>query len=110
MAKKSASELVDELSGIGEELRQLAVDETRTYVARAVEEMFLGGPKIDRRQFDNRSPEDCIFEFLAEQASLQSEPTLKAALDRLDENGITDDFRAGILFACKLFADPTFDY
>ncbi|MFE6925963.1 hypothetical protein ACFVAV_33470 [Nocardia sp. NPDC057663] len=110
MAKKSASELADELAGLGEEIRQRATEEARKYVALAIEEMFLGGPKVNRKQFDNRSPEDCIFEFLEEQASLQSEPTLKAALNRLDESGISDDFRAGILFACRLFADPDFDY
>lgn len=110
MAKKSAAELADELAGIGEEIRQRAVDETREYVALAVEETFLGGPKVNRTQFGNRSPEECILEFLEEQPSIRNEPMLKAAAERLGENGINDDFRAGILFACRPFADPSFDY
>lgn len=51
MAKKSAQAIVDDLTAVGEDIRQRAVEETREYVARAVEEMFLGGPNVGRRQF-----------------------------------------------------------
>ena len=110
MAKKSAQAIVDDLTAVGEDIRQRAVEETREYVARAVEEMFLGGPNVGRRQFDHRSPHDCIYEYLQDHETLQAEPSLKAALERFEDSYVTDDFRAGILFACKLFADPDFEY
>lgn len=110
MTKKSADDLVGELAGIGEEIRQRATAEARKYIPLHIKELFLGGPNISRSQFGHRSTEDCIFEFLEEHPSLQAEPELKAALKQLDENGVSDDFRAGILFACTLFADLDFDY
>ncbi len=110
MAKKSASELADELSGIGEEIRQRATDEARTDIAQHIREMFIGGPKIDRKSFGGDSPDACIHEFLDDHPSIQSDPLLEAAAERFDENGISDDFRAGIAFACRLFADLGFDY
>ncbi|MGW6728713.1 hypothetical protein ACWF9G_22675 [Nocardia sp. NPDC055029] len=110
MASKSASELADELAGFGEEIRQRATDEARADISQHIREMFLGGPKIDRKGFGGATPADCVFEFLAEHPSLQKDPLLKAAAKRFDDNGISDDFRAGVLFACRLFADPNFDY
>ncbi|MGW6730218.1 hypothetical protein ACWF9G_30330 [Nocardia sp. NPDC055029] len=110
MAKKSASELADELAGLGEEIRQRATDEARTDIAQHIRDMFVGGPKIDRKSFGGASPDACIHEFLDDHPSLQKDPLLKATAKRLDEDGINDDFRAGIAFACRLFADPDFDY
>lgn len=110
MTKKSADDLVGELAEIGEEIRRRATDEARTYVALHIEEMFLGGPKVNRRQFAHQSPDNCIIEHLENHPSLQAEPRLKALLERLDEDDISDDFRDGILFACRLFADPDFEY
>ncbi|MFI7524531.1 hypothetical protein [Nocardia salmonicida] len=110
MAKKSADELVDELAGRAEEIRQRATEEARIYIAKHMEELFLGGPKVSRHPFGGESPADCIYEFLADHPSLQKDALLTAAKVRFDEDMISEDFLAGVLFACRLFADPDFDY
>src|SRR5690606_31365450 len=60
--RKSSSELADDLAGLGAEIRDRAVEETRAELARALEEMFVGGPSVDRGRFGGgqKSPADCI--------------------------------------------------
>jgi hypothetical protein len=109
MAKKSAADLVEELAGAGEEIRQRAVAETRKYVALELEEQFLGTARASRSTYGGANPDDCIVEALAEFSSL-CDPRLQAVRARFEEDGVSDDFRAGVLFAVRLLADPEFDY
>ncbi|MEV6101078.1 hypothetical protein [Nocardia sp. NPDC051981] len=57
-----------------------------------------------------RGPEDCLIEELTENPAMQAVPALAAAPERLDEDGVTDDFRAGVAFVIALLADPAFGY
>lgn len=108
-SRKSASELAGELAGLGEEIERLARDETRVYLGRHIEEMFVGGPKVSRRQFGYRSPQACVEDILEEPA-LREIPELAEFVAALEEEGVTADFTAGILFAARLMQDTTFDY
>lgn len=108
-SRKSASELAGELAGLGEEIERLARDETRVYLGRHLEEMFVGGPKVGRREFGHRSPQACVEDMLAE-PGLREIPELAAFAARLEDEGVTEDFTAGILFAARLMQDTTFDY
>uniref|UniRef100_UPI0037C5C900 hypothetical protein n=1 Tax=Amycolatopsis benzoatilytica TaxID=346045 RepID=UPI0037C5C900 len=111
MAKKSASELADELAGLGEEIVKRATAETRKYVAQEIEEQFLGTPRAARKTYCGRTPDDCIMDALTDdEAASLKDARLQAVRERFEEDGPSDDFRAGILFAVRLFADPTFDY
>ncbi len=109
MAKKSVSELVDQVAVLAEEIGKQAVAETRRDVARQVEEHFLGGKNVSRTVYDGASPDDCIVYALGEYPTM-THPDLTAAFVRFDADGVSDDFRAGILFAVRLFADSEYDY
>lgn len=108
-SRKSASDLAGELAGLGDEIERLARDETRVYLGRYIEEMFVGGPKVSRRQFGERSPWECVQDMLQEDA-LRELPDLAEFAARLEEEGSAEDFAAGILFAARLMQDTTFDY
>lgn len=109
MPKKTSSDLAEELAGLGEEIRQRAIAETRKDIAEEVAAHFLGGPRVARRTYGGTSPDDCIVEALADFETLR-DPRLQSARDRFEEQGVSDDFRAGVLFAVRLFADPHYDY
>ncbi|MGW4533519.1 hypothetical protein ACWEOI_21470 [Nocardia sp. NPDC004340] len=49
-------------------------------------------------------------EELTDNPVLQQIPALHALVDRFEDDGVSPDFRAGVLFAVKLLADPKFDY
>ena len=111
MARKSASDLAEDLAGLGEEIVKRATAETRKYIALEIEEQFLGTPRASRKTYGGRHPDACIVEALEDtSAASMQDPRLQAALDRFVQDGPSDDFRAGILFAVRLFADPDFDY
>ncbi|WP_330185977.1 hypothetical protein OHB26_39625 (plasmid) [Nocardia sp. NBC_01503] len=68
---------------------------------------------MDRSVYGGRLPEDCLFEELTNNPALAKVPELQAALARFDTDdgdGVTLDFRAGVLFAVRLLTDPDFDY
>jgi hypothetical protein len=110
---KSATDLAEGLAGmvagIGEQIQQAAISETRTYVAKAIEEQFL--QPTGRKTYGGASADQCIVEMLRE-APLNEIPRLREALQRIEDNGgqVSEDMRVGILFAVRLFADPDFDY
>lgn len=108
-SRKSASDLAGELAGLGEEIERLAQHETRVYLGLHIEEMFVGKPEVSRRQFGHRSPWECVEDMLKEPA-LRDVPDLAEFIARLEEDGATEDFTAGILFAARLMQDTTFDY
>ncbi|GAB4590335.1 hypothetical protein [Nocardia sp. IFM 10818] len=113
MTGKSATQLADELADIAHEVRRRAADEVRADIAQEIEQRFLGRQGLDRSVYAGRHPDDCLLLELADNPALQKIPTLRAALQRFDDedgDGVTADFRAGVLFAVKLFADPDFDY
>lgn len=107
---KSAEEMSEEIAVLIEDMREKAVRETRKDVADAIEEQFLGKPRVSRSMYNGASPDTCILEFLNDDyPPLAKERRLQGLLDRFNEDGITDDFRAGILFAVRLAADPEFE-
>jgi hypothetical protein len=115
MAKttKSATDLAEGLAGmvagIGEDIQRAAIAETREYVAKAVENQFL--QPTGRKTYGGATPDECIVEMLRE-APLNEIPRLRQALQRIEDNGgeVSEDFRAGILMAVRLFADEDYDY
>ncbi|WP_330186008.1 hypothetical protein OHB26_39465 (plasmid) [Nocardia sp. NBC_01503] len=113
MSRKSATELADDLSDIAHEVRRRAAEEVRTELAREIADRFLGRPGQDRSIYGGRHPEDCLLEELADNPALAKVPELRAALERFDSDdreGVTPDFRAGILFAVGLLTDLDFDH
>src|SRR5690242_15238483 len=109
MAKRSASDLAGELAELGEEIRRRAVAETRRDLAREIEEQFVGGPAVSRRTYGGASPDECVVEALGEVPTLR-DPRLESLRDRFEEEGVSADFRAGVLFVVRLMADPEYDY
>ncbi|MFD8104343.1 hypothetical protein ACFV24_32900 [Nocardia fluminea] len=108
-SRKSASDLAGELAGLGDDIERLARDETRVHLGRHLEEMFVGGPKVGRGQFGHRSPWECVEDMLQE-APLRELDGLAEFVAKLEEDGATEDFTAGILFAARLMQDTTFDF
>jgi hypothetical protein len=112
MTRKSAAELAEGLAETAHEVRRRAAEEIRDDIAREIEDRYLGRPGTNRSVYAGRHPDDCVVEELADNPALQV-PVLQAALARFndeDGDGITADFRAGVLFAVRLLADPDFDY
>lgn len=106
---KSASDLVNDLAGIGEQIQKAAIAETRKYVAQAVEDQFL--QVTGRKIYGGKGADEHIVEMLRE-APLNEIPRLRQALEHFEDNDgeVSEDFRAGILFAVRLFADEMYDY
>jgi hypothetical protein len=101
MAKKTASSMVEDIADLAAKLEQAAGQETRTYLAREIENQFLG---VSRPVTD-----DCIIEALADYPSL-TDRRLQALRDRFVSEGVSEDFRAGLLFAVRLVADLDYEY
>jgi hypothetical protein len=97
------------MAGMAEEIQKAAVGETRKYVAMGIEDHLLKA--TGRRTYGEMTPEESILEELRDCPTLR-DPRLQAALKRFEtnEDGVTDDFRAGLLMAVRLFADPEYDY
>lgn len=106
---KSAEELADDLAALAQELRATAAGEVRTEIAREIEQRFLTRTSDNGTTYVG-SPDDCLLEELTDNPVLQQIPALQALIDRFEDDGISPDFRAGVLFAAKLIADPGFDY
>ncbi|WP_329073506.1 hypothetical protein [Amycolatopsis sp. NBC_01480] len=111
MAKRTASvsDLVEQMAGLAEEIKTAAVNETRKYVAMGIEDHLIKA--TDRQTYSGMTPDESIVEALREFPTLR-EARLQAALKRFEanEDEVTDDFRAGLLMAIRLFADPEYDY
>ncbi|GAB3916228.1 hypothetical protein ACFQ1S_20965 [Kibdelosporangium lantanae] len=107
MAKKTSEDLVDEMTGMAAEIRRLAVAETRRDLAAGIEEHFLG-TKSSRKGYTG-TPDECVIEALDDFPTMR-DPRLLAIRERLATDGVTDDFRAGIVFALRLVADDEYDY
>ncbi|MFE2958436.1 hypothetical protein [Nocardia tengchongensis] len=110
MPRMLATEYADDLAQRVHELSRRSGEEVRAEIARAIQERFLGHPGVDRAVYAGRSPENCPIEKLTENPAMQSIPALAAAAERLDKDGVTDNFRADIAFVIALLADPAFDY
>lgn len=111
--RKSASELADELAGMGEEIRQRAVDEAREGVAREIRDQFAGGPKVSRRTYGGRSPAACIEETLDHMKSEGQPPMppeLAAVAEQIERDGVPTAFTAGIQFAARCMEDLEFEF
>ncbi|GAB4590382.1 hypothetical protein [Nocardia sp. IFM 10818] len=113
MTKKTAADLAEGLADTAREVCRRAAEEVRGEIAREIEDRFVGRPGMDRSVYASKHPDDCVTEELADNPALQKVPALQAALKRFDDedgDGVSDDFRAGVLFAARLLADPDFDY
>lgn len=106
---KTAGELADDLAAAAQELRQAAASEVRVEIAREIEHRFLERRGDDRTTYVG-SPDDCLIEELTDNPVLQEIPALKALADRFADDGVSPDFRAGVLFAARLVADAGFEY
>lgn len=112
MTRKSAADLAEEMADLAHEVRRRAAEEIRTDIAREIEDRYLGRPGMNRNIYAGRHPDDCVVEELADNPALRI-PVLQAALARFndeDGDGVTADFRAGVLFAVRLLTDSDFDY
>lgn len=108
MAKKTASDLEGQIASLAEDLRSLTIRETRTDIADGIKAQFLGSRRVSRTTFRGASPDDCILEALAD-PTFQDTP-LQALHERFSNDGVSDDFRAGIAFALRLVADQDYEY
>lgn len=106
---KSAEELADDLAALAQELRRTAADEVRAEIAREIEQRFLTRTSDNRTTYIG-SPDDCLLEELTDNPVLQQVPALQALVDRFEDDGVSPDFRAGVLFAARLLGSPTFEY
>jgi hypothetical protein len=107
MARKTASDLVDELACLGEEIQKRTAAETRKDAASSIEDQFLG--TRSRALYCGSSADDCVVQALTEFPSL-TDRRLQGLAERFDAEGVSDDFRAGILFAARLIADKDFEF
>src|SRR5689334_20918608 len=101
MAKSAsglAEGLVDKVASIVEEIERAAITETRKFVSKAVEAQFL--QPTGRRTYGGKTPDESIVEMLRE-APLNEIPRLQQALERFETGEVSEDFRAGILFAVR---------
>ncbi|MFI8978471.1 hypothetical protein ACIGO9_36715 [Nocardia asteroides] len=111
--RKTASEMVDELAGMGEEIRQRAVDETREGVAHEIRDQFVGGPKVSRRTYGGKSPAACIEETLDYMKSADQPPMppeLAAVAEQIEQDGVPEAFTAGVQFAVRCMEDLSFEF
>lgn len=113
MAKKSATDWAESLSAMvyatGEKIRDAAVEEVTKYKGKHVEEVYL--QPTGRKTFGGKTPDACILEDLADFPTLANVPRLQQALQRFQDAGaVSEDFRAGLLMAARLFQDPDFEY
>ncbi len=106
MAKKTASGIADQIAGLAEKLQATATTEARTGLARHIEAHFL--TETGRAAFSNVAPDDSVTEALA--WGTMQDPRLQALRDRFETDGVSEDFRAGLLFALRLVADTEYDY
>ncbi|MBN9748620.1 hypothetical protein DMP23_47425 [Amycolatopsis sp. A1MSW2902] len=113
---RTASELADDLTqnliasveGLGEQIRTSAVSETRELLAQGLEDQFL--QPGNRAQFGGNTPDELIMLFLGE-TELSKIPRLHNALVRFEEDGgVSEDFRAALLFAVQLIRDETYEF
>lgn len=81
--ERSASELVDELADMADQVQKATVREVRKYLGKALQEMTIGTPKAEQQIRDCMQAPDF-------------EPS--------------EDFIAGLRFAAELVADREFDY
>lgn len=105
MAKKTSQDLAEDIAGIAEQIRDRAIAETRKDVADSLKEQYLGDKRVPRSTFSGSSPDDCIIETL----KFMSDAQLKALHDRFSSEGVSEDFRAGLLFAIRLAGDPNYE-
>lgn len=106
---KSTQDLIAELAGIGQDIEDAAKHDVREYLAKGIENEFLRAD-ADRSTFEGQTPNERIEQALAEWPTMKA-ARLQAMLGRIKfDTGVTDDFRAGILFAVKLIADEEYDY
>lgn len=106
---KKADELADELAVLGYTLRRKAANEVRAELAHEIEQWYLPLPGDDRTGYGGRTGDDCVLDELADNPVLQNLPLLQAVVGRFEKEGVSLDFRAGILFAVRLIADPVLD-
>lgn len=106
----TADELAERIGTLTADLQRLAAEEVRADIATEIEHRYLGKPGRSRAVYRDATPEDCVLLELRDNPALRDDPALRECAARIEEHGITPDFRAGILFAVRLLADPEFDY
>lgn len=108
MAKRiSAEEAANQIAELVEQVKTSSIADTREDAATAVEDHFLGRRGVSRSTYSGASPDECILDALATYPTL-NDPRLSAALVRMAE-GVTEDFRAGLLMAVRLVGDHDYD-
>lgn len=107
MGRKSATDWIDTLTGSVEsmatKIRDTAVSETRRDAADAIEEHFL--QPSGRTVYGGKTPDECILDVLTDDAPdnpLAGIARLAAAGERFRHDGVSEDFRAGLLMAVRL--------
>jgi hypothetical protein len=111
MAKKSATDWVESLSGsvsaMAEKIRDTAVTETRKYSAEMITDGYLS--TVGRKMYGGKTPDECIVETLGYE-DMASVPRLAAAREAFQESdAFAEGVRAGLLMAARMVADERYE-
>lgn len=90
---KSASDLAEGLSGLGEQIRTAAVSETRKYLSQAIKDQLTAKDAVIVAVMDEDMP-----------------MVVQMRRARFEAEGVSEDFLAGAAFAAALVADERFEY
>ena len=106
---KTANDIADQIADLASQLQETTVAEVRTDLAEGIENHFLGRRGVSRTTYEGRSADDCVIDALADFPTL-TDKRLQALRDRFENEGVSDDFKAGLLFAIRLVADKGYEY
>ena len=101
MAKKTSSDLAAQIADLADDLQRLTVREVRTDLSNEIEDRFLKGRRV--------SSDDSVIEALTDFPTMK-DPRLQGLRQRFENDGVSDDFRAGLLFALRLVGDQVYEY
>lgn len=106
----TADELAEQITTLTTDLQRRTAEEVRAEIATEIEHRDLGKPGRSRAVYRDATPEDCLLLELRENPALQKDPILRAYAARIEEDGMSEDFHAGVLFAGRLLTDLEFEY
>ncbi|WP_285509920.1 hypothetical protein, partial [Actinokineospora sp. NBRC 105648] len=91
MAKRTATanELADQACALIERACEATITETRTGVARAIEEQYLGAEDVSRATFSGLSADDSVVETLRDGGPAMADPGLDGLAERFDVEGVS---------------------